>query len=287
MILNPVVSIILPTYNRPQSLETCLRALSKLLFQRPWEVIVVDDGSDHDLSTLINGFKNDLNILLIQQNNNGPASARNHGVTHAKGKYIAFIDDDCEPNVDWLTRLIEHASEGVMVGGKTINKLKSNSYSETSQLLVSFLYQYFKNTPWYFFTSNNFLVDKQSFINMGGFDESFKTSAGEDREFCIRWKHFGHSMHYCNQALIWHAHDQNFHSFRNMHFKYGKASVTFMDKTKELKVPKIPFRIQFYLQLLSYPFQIKRFTFFRKCRIFMLMFLSQIMTAIGYFMSRF
>lgn len=91
--LRPEVSIILPTYNRA---DTLMRAIGSVLNQTfgDWELIVVDDGSTDATPQL--DFTIDPRIRLIRQKNQGVAAARNTGLASAKGHFIAFLDSDDE-----------------------------------------------------------------------------------------------------------------------------------------------------------------------------------------------
>src|SRR5690349_8782081 len=102
----PVVSIIIPTYNRPAPLEQCLKALSQLDYPRDrFEVVVVDDGSTISPAGIVEGFCSRLDIRMLRQANAGPAAARNLGAQEAKGQILAFTDDDCLPDPAWLGRM--------------------------------------------------------------------------------------------------------------------------------------------------------------------------------------
>jgi len=89
----PEVSIILPTYNRA---DTIMRAVSSVLNQTfgDWELIIVDDGSTDSTPKL--DFAIDPRIRLIRQRNQGVAAARNAGFAAVKGHFIAFMDSDDE-----------------------------------------------------------------------------------------------------------------------------------------------------------------------------------------------
>jgi glycosyltransferase involved in cell wall biosynthesis len=89
----PKVSIILPTYNRA---DTILRALQSVKAQtlQDWELIVVDDGSTDNTESLVSGF--DSRMILIRQENKGFTEARNAGIRASCGEYIAFLDSDDE-----------------------------------------------------------------------------------------------------------------------------------------------------------------------------------------------
>ncbi len=71
----PFVSIIVPTYNRPEQLAACLRSLACLDYPyNRFEVIVVDDGSKKLPKTVVTSFGNQFNITLLEQRNSGPAA---------------------------------------------------------------------------------------------------------------------------------------------------------------------------------------------------------------------
>lgn len=114
-------SIIIPTYNRPEMLSSCLESLAILEYPRDlFEVIVVDDGSSISPESIIERFSERIRILLLSKTNGGPAAARNFGIAAAKGKYFAFTDDDCMPDRFWLKELeatLEQDSS-VMAGGQ-------------------------------------------------------------------------------------------------------------------------------------------------------------------------
>ena len=148
--LTPFISIIIPTYNRPKQLATCLESLTKLDYPRDsFEVIVVDDGSKTQLESVVNPFSGQLDITLIRQINNGAASARNTGAKQAKGQFIAFTDDDCMPSADWLRAIaarFKNAPES-LIGGRTINILSNNIFSTASQHLIDYVYKYYNANP--------------------------------------------------------------------------------------------------------------------------------------------
>jgi glycosyltransferase involved in cell wall biosynthesis len=92
------VNVIIPTYNRSALLQ---KAIDSVLNQTHvnLELIVVDDGSDDDTGALLDRYKKKSakKILVIHQNNKGPAAARNRGISESSAEYIAFLDSD-----DWL-----------------------------------------------------------------------------------------------------------------------------------------------------------------------------------------
>jgi len=89
----PKVSIILPTYNRADTIIRAVRSVQAQTFQ-DWEMIVVDDGSCDETASLLAGIEP--RMVLIRQQNRGFTEARNTGIRAARGSYIAFLDSDDE-----------------------------------------------------------------------------------------------------------------------------------------------------------------------------------------------
>jgi glycosyltransferase involved in cell wall biosynthesis len=95
-----LVSVILPTYNRKETIQAAIASVQRQTFS-DWELIVVDDGSTDDTAALIEG--SDPRLVLIRQKNRGVNAARNAGLRRARGEYIAFLDSDDE----WLPHHLE------------------------------------------------------------------------------------------------------------------------------------------------------------------------------------
>jgi glycosyltransferase involved in cell wall biosynthesis len=102
----PKVSVIIPTYNLSSMVEDTINSVLKQT-ERDLEVIVVDDGSTDDTCAVIQGIKNG-RVKYFYKNNGGTSSARNHGLSKAKGKYIAFLDHDDLWPVKFLEVMISH-----------------------------------------------------------------------------------------------------------------------------------------------------------------------------------
>ena len=76
----PAFSVIVPTYNRPAPLTTCLAALAAMDYPRhSLEVIIVDDGGTSDLAPLLDRFDDAINVTTLRQANAGPAAAQRRG----------------------------------------------------------------------------------------------------------------------------------------------------------------------------------------------------------------
>lgn len=90
--LTPLVSVIIPTFNRAHMINDALDSVLQQTYKNI-EVIIIDDGSTDDTQDLITNI-NDPRLRYVKQENAGVSAARNHGVAISKGVYIAFLDSD-------------------------------------------------------------------------------------------------------------------------------------------------------------------------------------------------
>lgn len=224
----PHVTVVIPTHSRPRQIRDCLAALAAQQCDVPWEVVVVDDGSPQPLDSIAEAFHGRLDLRIERQANAGPARARNRGVAVARGRWIAFTDDDCLPEPDWLGALLrrEALTPGAMVGGTTINGLNGELFASASQLIVDLVYDHFNADPSRatFLTSNNVLCTRERFEALGGFDVTFPRAGAEDRDFCDRWKTAGWPLVWEPAARIEHRHAQTLRKFIDLHYRYGRGA---------------------------------------------------------------
>ncbi len=283
-------SVVVATHNRPASLERCLRSLAQLDYPRDaLEVIVVDDGSDTPLESIVDGVSDGLDVELVTQSPAGPATARNTGVARSSGTYVAFTDDDCTPAPDWLAKLAARLTEkpDLLVGGLTINALVRNTYATASQTLIGYLYSYY-NTPTdqaSFLTSNNMAFSRRRFDEIGGFDTSIPRPAAEDRELCDRWLYNDLPMLYAPEAIVYHYHDLTARRFWRQQFGYGRGAYYF--HLTRAQRGQTPLRIEppaFYVNLFRYPFM--QLPTGIALRVAPLLAIGQLANAVGFFWER-
>lgn len=90
----PIFSVVVPMYNVEKYIDQCLQSILDQSFEH-FEIICVDDGCTDGTVKKVNAYTDD-RIRLIQQENGGLSAARNTGIQHSRGVYIAFLDsDDC------------------------------------------------------------------------------------------------------------------------------------------------------------------------------------------------
>ena len=255
----PDFSIIIPTYNRPTQLRWCLNALTGLEYPRDrFEVIVVDDGSVVPVADVATSFCQRVDLTLLSVRNAGPAAARNFGASRARGRHLAFTDDDCTPAPGWLHALDARASgaPGTMVGGRTLNALPGNLCSTLSHLVVDAAYACYNADPdnARFFASNNLAVPTRRFLELGGFDPEFTTA--EDRDLCARWLESGGRLVYAPQAVVCHAHPLTLAGLWRQHFAYGRGAYRFhrtRDRWRRFAIDR-----RFYRELVLRPYARER-----------------------------
>jgi len=257
----PLFSVVIPTYARPRQLGECLEALARTqLPDESFEVIVVDDGSTMPPESVVQRFRERLDISLLAAAHGGPAAARNHGVARARGRFLAFTDDDCRPEPKWLHALAARFAcvPNHIVGGRTLNALTRNPYAATSQLILDVVYAFYNDhgTEARFFASNNLALAADRFRAVGGFDPRFSTS--EDREFCDRWLREGYGMTYAPEALIYHAHPLSLRRFWWQHFGYGRGAYRFHHIREQRGAGRFRPDLPFYRRLLAAPFVAQR-----------------------------
>ncbi|MFB0563978.1 MAG: glycosyltransferase family 2 protein [Candidatus Lokiarchaeia archaeon] len=146
--MEPVISVIIATYNRRKDLEKCLEALVSQTFS-PFEIIVVDGGSNDGTRELLKKYQ----VKVIRfETRKASTVALNNGIRKAVGKIIAITDDDTIPNEYWLENIYKtfmmDENIGAVCGGViNLNKNISSSYVtiknfvSNSNLLVNFLWR--------------------------------------------------------------------------------------------------------------------------------------------------
>jgi len=188
MSIHPTVSVIIPTFNRSQYITEALDSVLDQTFT-DYEILVIDDGSIDNTKEVLTHYMN--KITYIYQENQGVSAARNTGIQHAHGKYIAFLDSDdmwlpikLEKQVAILDEHSDIAlvytnvgycdSNGEILKFSNKSKLFQSGYIPEKVLLWKVNCGYLQT----------WLIRKSCFDEVGLLDTSFKMS--EDREISVR-----------------------------------------------------------------------------------------------------
>ncbi|MEP3893211.1 MAG: glycosyltransferase family 2 protein [Litorimonas sp.] len=219
------VSLVLPCYGRQKQTRDLLESIRRADFE--CEIILVDDCSPAPLSAVLEDFV-DLNVHYIRnEKNSGAAFSRNVGARAATHSLVAFTDNDCIVDENWLTHLQEAISKSPMsvacVGGKVV---------ASGTDIYSSYFDYHKTLdPWffrgkfYYLTTANAIFRKNVFFLVDGFDESVPGAGGEDPGICFKLQNAGYKIGYCDTAVIKHQYEPTLSSFRNTFRRYGKGCV--------------------------------------------------------------
>lgn len=228
----PLISVIVPTYNRPRPLAACLSSfLSQTYPSGRWELVVINDGGSPPWPSLPADLAARLPLRMIEGPHRGPAAARNLGVRHARGSLLAFTDDDCRVFPDWLTQWARGFAGGPWhaLGGQTLNANPLSLGARSHHYLTRFLCEYvrFPNNDLYLVVTNNAAFRRETFESLGGFDESF-AFASEDRELSHRLAASGrYRAGYWAEAKIWHDHPLTAWQSMRLQFRYGQGEDDF------------------------------------------------------------
>jgi len=223
-------SVIVPTHARPERLaELVLSMRAQTLPAERFELVVIDDGSPPGREPRADGWPD--NARLIRQRRAGPAAARNAGAAQARGRLLAFIDDDCMAEPDWLAALLRAHREHplALLGGTTLNGLQENLVSDVAESLLGFLEADERRAgrPLSFLASNNLACGRDAFAELGGFDTSYPLAAGEDRAFCRSWRERGGELLRVADATVLHRHAHDIRSFWRQQRNYGRGAALF------------------------------------------------------------
>ncbi len=199
--MSECVSVIIPTYNRG---ELVLEAIESALDQtyKDVEVIVSDDGSTDGTDELIKStFEN--KVILIKGNHYGVSRARNNAIKVAKGKYIAFLDDDDWWDTRFLEKTIERLKKGDVIGVFTNyykvynNGTTKDGYKKGKVPLIIDLNWIVRGS----FIDPSTIVVMRSALNKAGlFNEDLDTA--EDWDLWIRIMKFG-KFAYIDECLAY------------------------------------------------------------------------------------
>lgn len=110
--MEDLISVIVPVYKVEQYLDRCIQSILNQSYQN-FELLLVDDGSPDSSPEICDSYlSKDKRVRVYHKKNGGLSSARNYGLDHCFGQYIAFIDSDDFVAVDYLMNMMRAVSEG-------------------------------------------------------------------------------------------------------------------------------------------------------------------------------
>jgi GT2 family glycosyltransferase len=230
---NPLpFSVIICTRNGRDRIGGCLEAVSRME-GGGFETIVVDDGSDDGTADFV--AENFPSVRLLKLDPCGLSAARNAGAEAATGGILAFTDDDCVPDREWIAGLRRVFEDGrfAAAGGPNLAP-KPRSWHEAVVCAAP-------GAPSHVMLDDeeaehlpgcNLAVTKAAFNAINGFDEKFHT-AGDDVDFCWRLREAGFRLGFAPGAFVWHWRRPSIRAFLRQQTGYGKAERLLIKKHPE------------------------------------------------------
>ena len=224
------VSVVVPTYNRCNSLRRLLLALVRQTTD-DFEVVVVDDGSSDGTPEMVRDLHVGYALRTVTQANAGPAAARNRGVQEARSELVLFLDDDVVPIPELieLHLAVHGANPRTVVIGPMVPppnwsrpawiRWEEEMLDEQYQAMLAGEYEC---TPRQFYTANASL-HRTAFLEVGGFDRTFKRA--EDVELAYRMRDRGATFTFLPDALVYHYAERTFAAWCRTPYQYGRYDV--------------------------------------------------------------
>lgn len=225
-------SVIVCTRNGGKRIASCLAAIARMDGQ-PFEIIVVDDGSGDGTAELVAAKFPEVRLISIPPS--GLSAARNVGADAATGQILAFTDDDCEPDHEWLVRLDRAFRDPAISAAGGPNLPPPARHSREAVIRAA------PGAPSHVLLDDsraehlpgcNIAVRREVFQAVGGFDPAFRT-AGDDVDFCWRLSEAGHRLAFVAGAFVWHWRRPSILTFLKQQIGYGKAEKLLLAKYPE------------------------------------------------------
>jgi glycosyltransferase involved in cell wall biosynthesis len=216
----PKVSLVLCTKNRAEQLKVCLKSINNIQSTFAWDLVIVDNNSEDHTQQIIDAFKSntDIPVQVTIETIKGSSAAKNTGCMLAKGEYIAFTDDDCYPQADFVDSVVAVLDENKdlgFVGGKvllfdpqdmpiTIQTHNSRIALKSSSYLAAGVIH-----------GANFAFRRTAFLATGGFDERFGAGRKypcEDVDIMAEALRLGWQGVYDPRVVVFHHHKRRLQS---------------------------------------------------------------------------
>lgn len=221
-------SFVIPVYNRPEETRELLGSLAGQVFPRPFEVVIVEDGSSLTSEKVVSEFRDRLELSYFCKENTGPGDSRNYGMKKAKGTYYILVDSDCLLPPGYLQEVDKALKKEYAdcFGGPddahpSFNALQQAiSYTMTSVLTTGGIRGRRIARRNFQPRSFNMGLSREAFAASGGFGN---IHPGEDPDLSLRLKKLGFSIRLIEGARVYHKRRVTLRSFYRQVFKFGMA----------------------------------------------------------------
>jgi glycosyltransferase involved in cell wall biosynthesis len=222
------ISLIIATRDRCESLSRCLQCVKQITFARPWELILVDNGSIDDTAVVMRESMSEVSfpVVYLLEARPGKSHALNTALSMSHGKIIAFTDDDCYPAPDFLSTIwpaFDDTSIGYIAGriilhdptdaAITINESTTPLTFPGRSLLSAGSIQ-----------GANMAFRRRVLLEIGGFDPLMGPGTpfvAEDLDVASRASAMGWEGRYCPQVVVRHHHGRKASDVPDRFKSYG------------------------------------------------------------------
>jgi GT2 family glycosyltransferase/radical SAM superfamily enzyme YgiQ (UPF0313 family)/tetratricopeptide (TPR) repeat protein len=215
------VSIVIPVFNKVELTRQCLISLAEVTDNVHYEVIVVNNASTDGTESLLATLGGDVQIIQNKENL-GFAKGCNQGAHAARSRYVVFLNNDTIPKKGWLISLVDEVTvhpDVAVVGSKLLypdDTIQHAGVVFSRQLQMP--YHLFNGVPeslpavntrkeFQVVTAACILVRKETFEQVGGFDEGF-VNGFEDVDLCLRIRQMGKKVVYQPKSCLYHLESQ-------------------------------------------------------------------------------
>lgn len=221
-------SFIIPVFNRPGEIRELLQSMTALVFDREYEIVIVEDGSTIPCDEVVAEFRDVLNISYYQKPNSGPGDSRNYGMKKANGNYFLILDSDVLLPPQYLNEVDAFLSlnyfdcfGGPDAANDSFTDLqKAINYSMTSLFTTGGIRGRKKAVGKFQPRSFNMGLSQKAFQASGGFGF---IHPGEDPDLALRLEELGFGTVLIPQAFVYHKRRIDWGKFHTQVYKFGKV----------------------------------------------------------------
>lgn len=213
-------------FNRPDETHELLQSFEALETALPFEIVIIEDGSTISSKTVVDSFKEKLNITYYFKENSGPGDSRNFGIQHAKGDYFIILDSDCILPKGYLNKVDASLNKDYVdcFGGpdaahQSFSSLqKAINFSMTSFITTGGIRGGKKSVDKFQPRSFNMGLSKKAFEASKGFGS---IHPGEDPDLSIRLWNLGYKTKLIPEAWVYHKRRISWKKFYTQVNKFG------------------------------------------------------------------
>jgi glycosyltransferase involved in cell wall biosynthesis len=221
-------SIIIPVYNRPNEIDELLHSLVLQSFQKEFEIVIIEDGSNQKSDLIIEKYQEKLSIKYFFKENSGASASRNFGMQNATGNYFIILDSDVLVPAHYLEELekglLENYTDafgGADAAHSSFTFLqKAINYSMTSFLTTGGIRGKKNSVGKFQPRSFNMGLSKISFEKTRGFSDMLY---GEDIDLTFRLWENGFETQFIEEAFVYHKRRSTISQFFKQTFNFGTA----------------------------------------------------------------